>query len=78
MTSFTSPKPPDRRPFKKAVQNAPSSESPTSTPRTSRSPVAETPVTTTTAPVDGNDHRTVLCKDPAGNRREIRGNPTGP
>ncbi len=49
MTSWTPVSPRARRPWRKPVQKAPFSLSPTATPRTSRSPLAVTPVATTTA-----------------------------
>ena len=49
MTSWTPPSPRAFRPRRNAVQNAPSSLSPTSKPKTSRRPSAVTPVAITTA-----------------------------
>jgi hypothetical protein len=49
MTSWTPPRPRAFSDRRNAVQNAPSSESPTSNPRTSRLPSAVTPVAITTA-----------------------------
>lgn len=49
ITSLTPLRPRSLRLRRNAVQNTSSSESPTSTPRTSRSPLAVTPVATTTA-----------------------------
>ena len=49
MTSWTPPSPRAFSERRNAVQNAPSSESPTSNPRTSRRPSAVTPVAITTA-----------------------------
>jgi hypothetical protein len=49
MTSWTPASPRAFRPRRNAVQNAPSSESPTSNPRTSLRPSAVTPVAITTA-----------------------------
>ena len=49
MTSCTPPSPRAFRPRRNAVQNAPSSLSPTSKPSTSRRPSAVTPVAITTA-----------------------------
>src|SRR5581483_1024818 len=75
MTSCTPARPRVRSDRRKAVQNAPSSLSPTSKPRTSRCPSAATPVATTTAWETTGDRPGPCSRWRPGTRRGTAGRP---